>query len=188
MEIFPYLWKSEYNPIKRDVVHQCKCDGGLGVLNVFFKAQSILASTFLKQFLNSAENTSIVKHYCAVRLNPIFNIRELPSNVSYICPKYLDDLVHLTRKLIHIPKFPNINSRAIYSIFIPEPLTSDNHAINTICKKSWKHMNFVYMDIWERELMFKFLHNILTTKKRLFQIKRADSQVLLWNMSCIGRQ
>ena len=36
-------------------------------------------------------------------------------------------------------------------------------------------MNFVYMDIWERELMFKFLHNILTTKKRLYQIKRADS-------------
>ena len=36
-------------------------------------------------------------------------------------------------------------------------------------------MNFVYMDIRERELMFKFLHNILTTKKRLYQIKRADS-------------
>ena len=36
-------------------------------------------------------------------------------------------------------------------------------------------MNFVYIDIWGRELMFKFLHNIITTKMRLFQIKRADS-------------
>ena len=36
-------------------------------------------------------------------------------------------------------------------------------------------MNFTYMDIRERELMFKFKHNILTTKKRLYQIKRADS-------------
>ena len=174
-EIFPYLWLSKYNPIKRESVHQCKYNGGLGVINVFYKAQSILASTFLNQFLNSDENDSILKYYCSIRLNPIFNIRELPSNISYSCPKYLDDLVKLTRKLIHIPKFPNVNSSDIYSMFLPKPLTTGNHVINTTCKKSWKHMNFVYIDIWGRELMFKFLHNIITTKMRLFQIKRADS-------------
>ena len=95
-ELFPFIWKSKYNPIKREVVHQCKYNGGLGLLNVYYKAQSILISTFLQQFLNSLENDSIIKYYCALRLNHIFNIRELPSNVSYVCPKYLEDLVHLT--------------------------------------------------------------------------------------------
>ena len=108
------VWKSKYNPIKRDIVHQSKCNGGLGLMNVLYKAQSILISTFLKQFLNSQENHSFLKYYCSLRLNPLFNIRELPRNVSYVCPKYLDNLVHLTRKLIHIPKFPNVNSRDIY--------------------------------------------------------------------------
>ena len=174
-EIFPYLWLSKYNPIKRDNVHQSKYNGGLGVLNVAHKAQSILVSTFLKHFLSSEENDSILKHYCSLRLNPIFNIRELPSNVSFMCPKYLDNLVQSTRKLIHIPKFPNINSQAIYSTFLPKVQSPENHAITTNWKRSWKNMNFVYMDIREREIMFKFLHNIITTKKRLHQIKHAES-------------
>ena len=141
----------------------------------FFKAQSILVSTFLKQFLNSSENNSIIKYYCSLRLNPIFNIRELPLNVSYVCPKYLENLVLLTRKLIHIPKFPNVNSRAIYAIFLPKVQSPANLVITTNWKRSWKNMNFVYIDIREREVIFKFLHNILTTKKRLYQIKRSDS-------------
>ena len=86
-EIFPYLWLSKYNPLKRDNVHQCKYNGGLGVLNVLHKAQSILVSTFLKQFLNSQEDESILKYYCSLRVNPIFNIRETPLNVSSACPK-----------------------------------------------------------------------------------------------------
>ena len=80
-----------------------------------------------------------------------------------------------TRKLIHIPKFPNINSQAIYSTFLPKVQSPENHAITTNWKRSWKNMNFVYMDIREREIMFKFLHNIITTKKWLRQIKRAES-------------
>ena len=156
-------------------MHQCKYNGALGVMNVFYKAQSILISTFLKQFLNSQENDSIIKYYCALRLNPLFNIRELPTNVSYVCPKYLEDLVHLTRKIIHIPKFPNVKSPTIYSTFLPGVQAPVNQARTTNWKRSWKLMNFAYVDIRERELMFKFMHNILTTKKRLYQIKRADS-------------
>ena len=156
-------------------MHQSNYNGGLGVMNVFYKAQSILISTFLKQFLNSLENESIIKYYCAIRLNPIFNIRDLPLNVSYVCPKYLEDLVQLTRKIIHIPKFPNIKSPTIYSTFLPEVQASGNQVRTTNWKRSWKLMNFANMDIHERETMFKFLHNILTTKKQLYQIKHADS-------------
>ena len=83
--------------------------------------------------------------------------------------------MHLTRKIIHIPKFPNIKSPIIYSTFLPEVQASENQARTINWKRSWKLMNFTYMDIRERELMFKFMHNILTTKKRLYQIKRADS-------------
>ena len=178
------VWKSKYNPIKRDIVHQSKCNGGLGLMNVLYKAQSILISTFLKQFLNSQENHSFLKYYCSLRLNPLFNIRELPRNVSYVCPKYLDNLVHLTRKLIHIPKFPNVNSRDIYSLFLTEVQLPGNQTLAINWKISWKHLTFAYMDIHERELMFKLLHNIITTKKRLYQIKRTDSPLCeVWHVN-----
>ena len=150
-EIFEFLWKSKYNPIKRDIVYQSKCNGGLGVLNVFYKAQSILISTFLKQFLESPENHSIIKYYCSLRLNPIFNIRELPTNVSYVCPKYLEDLVQLTRKLIHIPKFPVVNSRDIYSIFLPKVHLPGNQAIIINWKRSWKHNYDLYIYGYSRK-------------------------------------
>ena len=55
-EIFHYLWHSKYNPIKREVLHQSRLNGGLEVKNVLLKAQSILSSTFLKQFMNPNEN------------------------------------------------------------------------------------------------------------------------------------
>ena len=88
-EIFKYLWQSKSNPIKRDVVYQIKSKGGLGIFNVFLKAKCILTSTFLKQFLSSQENDSFLKYYCSIRINPIFNIRDLPINVTYVCPWYL---------------------------------------------------------------------------------------------------
>ena len=61
-EIFQFLWESKYNPIKREVLYQNKYEGGLGISCVFLKAQSIFASTFLKQFLNSEENNSLIKY------------------------------------------------------------------------------------------------------------------------------
>ena len=70
-EIFEFLWKSKLNPIKRDVVYQEKIKGGLGVFNVLLKSQCIIASTFLKHFLDSQENDSFLKYFCSIRVNPI---------------------------------------------------------------------------------------------------------------------
>ncbi len=47
-EIFQFLWQSNYNHIKREVLYQSKDDRGLGIFNVFFKSQGIFAATFLK--------------------------------------------------------------------------------------------------------------------------------------------
>ena len=109
-EIFEYLWQSKANPIKREVVYQSKTKGGLGIFNVFLKTQCILTSTFLKHFLVSKENDSFLKLFCAIRLNPVFNIRELPENVTYISPWYLNVAINNIRKFLHIKNFPNIKS------------------------------------------------------------------------------
>ncbi|CAL4102396.1 unnamed protein product, partial [Meganyctiphanes norvegica] len=174
-EIFPFLWLAKYNPIKRDIVYQSTHTGGLNVFNVFHKSHTILTATFIKQFLNSLENDSIMKYYCALRLNPIFNIMDTPTNVSYQCPKYFENIIALVKQNIHVPKFPNITSLDIYSISLPKtlPTVSQNRNINW--KRSWKHLNFKFINIRAREIAFKLMHNILTTKMRLYQIKRSDS-------------
>ena len=60
-ELFPFLWNSKYNPVQRDVIYQSRSSGGLGLFNVFHKAQSIMTSTFLIHFLESSENANLMK-------------------------------------------------------------------------------------------------------------------------------
>ena len=52
--------------------------------------------------------------FFAMRLNPHFNIRILPKNAAFLCPKFLNDTVIEVRKLTRIKNFPNINSGDIY--------------------------------------------------------------------------
>ena len=72
-ELFPFIWISKYNPIHQDVIYQSRLNGGLGLLNVYHKAQSIMTATFLKQFLESNENANLLKYYCSIRVNPLLN-------------------------------------------------------------------------------------------------------------------
>ena len=174
-EIFTFLWLSKYNPIKREVLYQDKSSGGLGLLNVYSKSQSIFISTFIKQFLSSNEDETLLKYFCAMRLNPLFNIRILPKNAAFLCPKFLNDTVIEVRKLTRIKNFPNINSGDIYQNNLQQVQLNVDRYILLNKELSFKHMNFKYINIREREIIFKVLHGILTTKQRLHQIKKIDS-------------
>ena len=45
-EFFQFLWQSNYNPIKREVLYQSKDDGGLGIFNVFLSHKEFLQQRF----------------------------------------------------------------------------------------------------------------------------------------------
>ena len=96
------------NPVKRGAIYQSKSKGGLGIFDVYFKAKCILTSTFLKQFLDAQEKKSFLKYFCSMRLNPMFNIRELPTNLTFTCPWYFNEIVNTLRTCLHIKNFPNI--------------------------------------------------------------------------------
>ena len=130
-------------------------------------------STYLTQ-QNTCDN-HILKYYCAIRLNPLLDIPELPSNVSFVNPEYYNDSIAIIRNLKHIRNFPNIRSKGIYETLLPKCQPIIESKINLNWKITWKHLNFRFVNIYERELMFKFLHGILTTRLRLFNIKQASS-------------
>ena len=148
-ENFPYLWNSKYNPIRREVLHQSKLSGGLEIKNVFFKAQSIMSSTFLKQFMKPDENC-ILKYYCAIRLNPLLDIIDLPPKVSFVNPEYYNGPINIIRKLKRIRNFPNINSKIIYETMLPmcQPIIQDK--INLNWNLTWKNLNVKFVNIYER--------------------------------------
>ena len=86
-ELFGYVWKYNYDPIKRDVLCNPKCNGGIDIINVFYKAKSIFTATVIKKFVQS-NNYDLIKYYMALRINMLFNIRILPNEVSHINAPY----------------------------------------------------------------------------------------------------
>ena len=86
--IFCYIWNSVVEPLKRQIMYREKENGGINLLNVYTKALSNYVNSFIISFLNNSENNTMLIYYCACRLNPLFNIRELPQNVSFISPQY----------------------------------------------------------------------------------------------------
>ena len=79
------------------------------------------------------------------------------------------------RKFIHVKNFPNISSLNMYNFLLPYCQPNVELLLNINWKTTWKNLYFKYVNIHVRDIVFKFLHNIITTKSRLFQIKRSDS-------------
>ena len=102
---------------KREVLHQSRLNGGLEMKNVLLKAQSILSSTFLKQFMNPNEN-ELLKYFCAIRVNPLLDIRELTSKVSYVNPEYFTGPITIIRKMKHFRTFPIFNSNNSFVTYV----------------------------------------------------------------------
>ena len=188
-ELFPFIWSSKYNPIQQDVIYQSRLNGGLGLFNVYHKAQRIMTATFLKQFLESNEHANLLKYYCSIGVNPLLKIRNLPEEVLFISPKYFTDLISMSRKLSHCKNYPNINSNIIYESLLPECSPVIENKININWKTSWANLSFRYINIHERELMFKHMHGILPTKLRLYQMKHSVSinviHVIKWKITYI---
>ena len=72
-------------------------------------------------------------------------------------------------------KFPNLNANDIYKFLLPDCEPIKNNIPNINWGRSWKNLNFRYINIYERDITFKLLHNIITTRSRLYQIKKIDS-------------
>ena len=65
--LFQYIWGGRYEPIKRNIVYRLQKEGGLGVINCFIKAKTLLVNTFLKCYTQSDNSNSLSYYYCYLR-------------------------------------------------------------------------------------------------------------------------
>ena len=108
----------------------------------------------------------------ATRINYIFNFNTLPSKNSMInAPYYEYALEDIKFSKTH-KDFPNMSSKIIYSMILPDilPLVESRNPMldwNNV----WKTINFKFIDINDRPILYKYVHQILPTNKRLFNIR-----------------
>ena len=169
--IFKYIWNSNTNPLKRDELYKKRNEGGLGLINIHIKAQSIFVNTMIKMFLNS-NITSMIRYYLAVRANEFFSLNELPVVTSNTITPFYDYAIDIMKLCTNHKDFPNMTSKKIYEILMPKvkPKIENEYPLYD-WKSIWDNISFKYIHVNDRPIIFKYIHEILPNNKRLYQIR-----------------
>ena len=174
-EIFHFIWGSYANPIKRDLLYNKKSNGGIGLLNIHQKSKSILVSTVIRNFLLS-EKDDLIRYYLSNRIGNLFSIINIPRKVSNVNAPFFEFTVDTIKKCVGHNKFPNMRSKDIYQMLVPhsQPNIENLYPIFD-WKNIWNKLNFRYINIHDRNVLFKYIYEILPKNKRRSQIRQIDS-------------
>ena len=107
-----------------------------------------------------------------VRINRIINIGNNPNESSILCTPYYEIVTENIKQIHKIPNFPNVNSKDIYKVLLPkvQPRPNDLYPMYN-WSRIWKYLNFKYINVKDRCIVYKFLYEILPTNKRLKEIR-----------------
>ena len=91
----------------------------------------------------------------AIRINTLFDIRELPNNVSYRNTPYYENVIDIIRQCYHHKDFPNINSKVIYSYILP----NNKAYIETLYplydwNNIWGNLAFKFINVNDKSIIF----------------------------------
>ena len=176
-EICKFIWNNKkVNRVKREVICKEKNQGGLGLLDIYHKARSIFVNTTIKNFLYAKEN-NIMKYYIENKVNQIFGIQSVQNKNKNKSATYYEYAIDLIKKCKNIKDFPKMKSKMIYEKLKPDiKATIEINYPNYDWNEIWKNVNFRFLNINDRPIIYKYCHGIITTNKRLHQIRiRNDS-------------
>ena len=173
-EIFKFIWGSHTNPIKRDVLYNSKWYGGLGLFNIYKKAKSIFVCTVIKSFVLSEEN-DIVRFYMFKKIGHLFNMTNVPNRNSHVNTPYYEYAIDTIERCVGHKNFPNLKSKIVYEILSPQVLPEITHKYDFDWENIFRHLSFRYISIIDRNILFKYIYEILPTNKRLVQIRIKQS-------------
>ena len=175
---FHYLWGKRYEPIRRNTLTLPKHEGGLGIVDVYFKSRCILASSFIKYYHNENGIRCIIDYYNNIRCARLLRIYTNPHDVSYIGNEYYSEIIPIIRKCIRVRGFPYLTAKQIYQEIIPKCKPTIENCYGLYNWSSiWKNISSKYILLNEREIMYKYLHEILPTRKRLKDIRVLESSM-----------
>ena len=174
---FNYIWaRNNYEPVKRSTLSLPKNEGGLGIIDILYKSQSILAKSFIKLYLNESNISFMAEYYTSLRVGQLFDMHNHYDTVSYTGTEYYSLIISIIRKCIHVRGFPLLNAKQIYSNIMPTVKPTIESIYQTYKWKTiWSNLCSAFVLPKEREVIFKFLHEVLPTRKRLKEMKKAQS-------------
>ena len=82
---FNFIWaRNNYEPVKRFTLSLPKHEGGLGIIDILYKSQSILVRSFIKMYLSQSNISFMAEYYNSLRVGQLFDTNTHCNMVSYI--------------------------------------------------------------------------------------------------------
>ena len=176
--IFQYIWGGRYEPIRRSTVYRSKKEGGLGIVNSMCKSKSIMINTFLKSYTHEDYKNSLMYYYCYIRLNNILPSDYSIHNASPVTTPYYETVINAIQKILHLPLFPFIPNVKIYqNMLAKEPSLVETQYPTLNWKKIWDNFLSLYITTYDKEIIYKHLHVVLATNKKLYSMNLINSSV-----------
>ena len=162
-----YMWGKKWEPIKRTTLALSKQKGGLGIMDIYYKSRSILASSFLKSCLNEVGIQYMVDYFNSIRTNQLLNRTSELVYASYVGTEYYRKAISIVQKCTHMTRFPHIIAKTIYeNILIELTPTIESHYGLCNWKLVWSsNLCSVLILSNERETLFRYLHENLQQKR-----------------------
>ena len=180
--IFKYLWGGNYEPINRKTMYLPKCRGGCGIIDISCKSKAILFKTFLKVVLDTGHpDFKLMIYYCQVRATYLIDPHGYTEATIFMSP-YYSELITILRLAIKTRTFPAVNVKSIYRVLMDNDKYQSRAELNYPLfnwKEIWENVFNVYIEIDSRVILYKYIHEILTTNERLYMLKISDDNKCL---------
>ena len=120
------------------------------------------------QIYFSEEYDFMSKYYNYVHLKDLFNENIVLKETSNVVNPIYYDVITMIRKCKDLPMFPLLKSRAIYQKLLPssKPAVENRYPLYN-WPLIWENINLKFVSATDREIIYKYLHEILPNKKRL---------------------
>ena len=124
----------------------------------------------------TSDDTSLIRYYMGRNIQKYMEIEITSDFLSKRNTPYYELSLTDFKNLTKIPSFPNVNSKIVYQFMFKkcQPRVERLYPLRP-WPAIWKQVNFRFINIKDREIIFKFIHDITANNKRLFDMKIRSS-------------
>lgn len=174
-----YIWKSRLESLPSDQLHHSPLDGGLGLVHIHSKAQSLTLSAFLQQLEKQPDN----QNRAAIEYFSSHNLREISFNYKgpkkETCHPFFAELIRKAKKIRSDKDWTDNKAKSIYKNLLKHVAQTPKirfKKANRNYQNIFTNINNPIIEPEAREHLFFFIHNILTTKDRLIKCRQRVSK------------
>ena len=95
------------------------------------------------------------------------------NKVAMLSTPYYNDVIITLRKIIKMGKYPEVKAKSVYWYLMKSdgfaPKVVENYPLFE-WNEIWKNVNNKLINTYDREILYKYIHEVLATKDRLYMM------------------